>query len=124
MANLEQDAEQLNKFKCRESSDQPRGFHLEHNAVSNEIWEVIQHWLSSNMLPASADEPTNLIQVPIPWETGEQMQGRTIAQFGSCSMITQLTMQYYVINRQRYQYQLISVKFFWKMKTENTIHNA
>eukprot|EP00986_Skeletonema_menzelii_P011935 scaffold6320_cov144-Skeletonema_menzelii.AAC.2 len=78
------DATQFNKVKFRESPDQPRGFHLEHNVVSNETWEVIQHWLSSNMLPASADEPTNLIQVPIPWETGAQMQGRLIAQFGSC----------------------------------------
>lgn len=82
MANLEQDATQCNK--CTESSDQPIGLYLEHNAVSNEAWEVIQHWISSNMLPSSANEPTNLFHVPIPWETGEQMQGRTIAQFGSC----------------------------------------
>lgn len=86
MANLEQDNTQFKN--CTESSDhQPHGLHLEHNTVANESWEIIQHWLSSNMLPSSsANKPTNnnLIHVPIPWETGEQMQGRAIAQFGSC----------------------------------------
>jgi len=77
MTNLEQDATQF-------IDAQPSGFHLVHNAVSNETWEVIQRWLSSNMLPSSANEPSNLMCVPIPWETGEQMQGRVIAQFGSC----------------------------------------
>lgn len=82
MANLAQDDAKDNK--CTESSDLPSGLYLEHNAVSNKSWEAIQHWLSSNMLPSSVNEPTNLIYVQIPWETGEQMQGRKIAQFGSC----------------------------------------
>ena len=80
MTNLEQDAAQPQ----HKISDPPSGFHLVHNAVSNETWEVIQRWLSSNMLPSSANEPSKLMCVPILWETGEQMQGRVIAQFGSC----------------------------------------
>ena len=77
------DAAQFNK---KLTDDQPRGFHLEHNAISTQVWNVIEHWLSSNMLPASINnnEPTknNLIHVPIPWQAGSQ--GRRVAQFGSC----------------------------------------
>ena len=62
----------------------PSGLSIEHNQVRHEVWENIQHWLSSNMLPSSISNPTNLIYVPIPWETGSQMQGRRVAQFGNC----------------------------------------
>jgi len=62
----------------------PSGLSIEHNQVRHEVWENIQHWLSSNMLPSSISNPTNLIYVPISWETGTQMQGRRIAQFGNC----------------------------------------
>lgn len=60
----------------------PDGFSLEHDVVQPDVWATIQHWLSSNMLP---DSSTNeRIYVPIPWETGHQMQGRKVAQFGNC----------------------------------------
>jgi alkylated DNA repair dioxygenase AlkB len=87
MANLEQVryATQLLDNGSRPEYDLPSGFHLQHEAVSNEAWEAIQHWLFSNMLPSSANnESSKLIHLPIHWETGEQMQGRQVAQFGSC----------------------------------------
>jgi alkylated DNA repair dioxygenase AlkB len=86
MANLEQRVLHTNKRSCTESDLIPSGFHLEHETVSNETWEAIQHWLFSNMLPSSSanNESTKLVHVPIPWESGEQMQGRKVAQFGSC----------------------------------------
>ena len=57
----------------------PSGLSIEHNQVRHELWSNIQHWLSSNMLPSSISNQTNLIYVPIPWETGSQMLGRRIA---------------------------------------------
>mmetsp|Transcript_10663 Transcript_10663/g.23574 ORF Transcript_10663/g.23574 Transcript_10663/m.23574 type:complete len:244 (-) Transcript_10663:579-1310(-) len=72
----------------------PDGFSLEHNQVQPEVWANILHWLSSDMLPASStnmqEEAATVtikeksVCVPIPWETGPQMQGRKIAQFGNC----------------------------------------
>lgn len=66
-------------------SDQvlPDGLTLQHNQVDPEVWSNIQHWLSTDLLPSSSVS-TNLIRVPIPWETGPQMQGRRVAQFGNC----------------------------------------
>lgn len=66
--------------------DFPDGFHIQHNAVSNKTWETIQHWLSTNELPISSskEDIMNVVHMPIKWETGPQMQGRKIAQFGSC----------------------------------------
>lgn len=84
IATLELEGATNKHSRTESSSDLPSGFHLEHDAVLTETWEAIHHWLSSNMLPSVANDPTNLIHVPIPWETGEQMQGRKIAQFGSC----------------------------------------
>jgi len=76
-------------------TETPAGFSLEHDAVQPGVWETIRHWLSSGMLPeseysaeegetAAATMPNRSIYVPIPWETGPQMQGRKIAQFGNC----------------------------------------
>eukprot|EP00581_Thalassiosira_minuscula_P015693 CAMPEP_0183734258 /NCGR_PEP_ID=MMETSP0737-20130205/43328_1 /TAXON_ID=385413 /ORGANISM="Thalassiosira miniscula, Strain CCMP1093" /LENGTH=298 /DNA_ID=CAMNT_0025967709 /DNA_START=20 /DNA_END=916 /DNA_ORIENTATION=- len=82
----------------------PDGFSLEHNAVPQSVWEAIRHWLTSNMLPeipmdendnnnnnkkehgasSKSKSSSSLTHVPIPWETGPQMQGRKIAQFGNC----------------------------------------
>ena len=61
----------------------PDGLTLQHNQVDPEVWSKIKHWLSTDMLPSSSVS-TNLIRVTIPWETGPQMQGRRIAQFGNC----------------------------------------
>ena len=61
----------------------PNGFDLEHNAVGPEVWQSISHWLSTEMLPLFKDGD-QLTSVPIPWETGTQMQNRKIAQFGNC----------------------------------------
>lgn len=61
----------------------PEGFHIEHNAVRPEVWDRIHRWLSSGQLPPSEDSD-HLISIPIPWETGSQMQNRKIAQFGNC----------------------------------------
>ena len=61
----------------------PSGFHLQHT-IPNTTWEIIQHWLSTNKLPSSSADRKNLTYVPIPWESGPQMQGRKIAQFGNC----------------------------------------
>lgn len=73
-------------MKEDDEHDFPEGFHLKHNAVSNKTWEIIQHWFSTNELPISSsmDDMKNLVHMPIKWETGPQMQGRKIAQFGSC----------------------------------------
>ncbi|KAL7465388.1 hypothetical protein ACHAXS_006971 [Conticribra weissflogii] len=85
----------------------PSGFILEHNVASQDVWEAIEKWLSTDMLPScpaplapiaatTKTEKNNvtaemsntnekpMIKVPIPWETGSQMQHRKIAQFGNC----------------------------------------
>lgn len=81
----------------------PNGFSIEHDVASPDVWESIQTWLSTNKLP-SYPEPSapitstlktgsnciteisknELIEIPIPWETGTQMQQRKVAQFGNC----------------------------------------
>ena len=70
------------------SSNLPDGFSLEHNVVSPKVWATIKNWLSTDSLPSSATFENHskhcLLHVPIPWETGNQMQGRKIAQFGNC----------------------------------------
>lgn len=84
------------------TDETPDGFSLSHDEVSPEVWANIRRWLSSDMLPsteesnekvgAAATMPPSAVAsgencltcVPIPWETGPQMQGRRIAQFGNC----------------------------------------
>mmetsp|Transcript_5947 Transcript_5947/g.11619 ORF Transcript_5947/g.11619 Transcript_5947/m.11619 type:complete len:260 (+) Transcript_5947:136-915(+) len=87
----------------------PNGFSIEHDVASPDVWESIQKWLSTNMLPSYPEPSTpitatlktgnnymteissesehknELIEVPIPWETGRQMQQRKVAQFGNCN---------------------------------------
>ena len=65
-----------------QDSEIPSGFQLEHNIVPEETWQAIQHWLSTEMLPSSANDPANLTRVEIPYEIGSV--DRRVAQFGSC----------------------------------------
>ena len=65
----------------------PDGLSIEHDQVDPELWANIRHWLSSDTLPSSAavsNDAKQLLMCKIPWETGPQMQGRRIAQFGNC----------------------------------------
>lgn len=58
----------------------PCGFSLEHNVVSNEVWENLDSWLQSKRFIENGQE----ISCPVPWqEEGHVMQNRRIAQFGA-----------------------------------------
>lgn len=83
--NLISSDDKWNDGGCKVYEVLPDGLTLQHNQVHPEVWSNIQHWFSTDMLPSSSSSvSTNLIRVPIPWETGPQMQGRRVAQFGNC----------------------------------------
>lgn len=77
----------MNRSSIKFTDENPDGFSLEHNQVRPGVWTNILRWLSSDMLPSTSISRANhgkLMHVPIPWESGPEMQGRKVAQFGNC----------------------------------------
>ena len=52
----------------------PEGLIVQHNAVSENTWEVLEHWLKKDAFPEETTPSS------IPWEIGAQ--NRRVAQFG------------------------------------------